>query len=456
MIYHFCTFFDHRYLTKGLALHQSLRQHCPQFQLWILCFDKPCYEVLAKLGLPDIRLITQEEFERGDEGLLKAKQIRSLAEYYFTSKPSLPWFILNRHPEVDLITYLDADLFFFSSPAPIYQAMQNHSVALVGHRFSPELLNMQIYGLYNAGWVAFRRDSQGLASLQWWRERCLEWCYDRVENDRFADQKYLEYLPKLFPGVIALPHKGVNLARWNIKNYTIRQVGNQFWVDEQLLIFYHFHGVAEVEEGNYAANLEEHQFTGAVRSMFIQYFQILNALKRQLAPLLPSISTGQSVRGQDIPATTWSSPASPPILSKSQENLWPNWGPQPSPPPPQTTNISLLLVQPAIMQLYQANRMEEAIAMLEAPLKKQPDYASIHNDLGVLLFGNDQRRSEAVFHFEQAVLLNPNEIGFLKNLASVYEVLGRIGEAIQLFETILKRWPNDEEALKKLSGYSVR
>jgi tetratricopeptide (TPR) repeat protein len=452
MIYHFCTFFDHRYLTKGLALYQSLQQQCPQFQLWILCFDKPCYEVLTKLVLPEVRLITQEEFERGDEGLLTAKQTRNLAEYYFTCKPSLPWFILNRHPEVDLITYLDADLFFFSSPAPIYQAMLNHSIAIVGHRFSPELLPMQVFGAYNAGWVAFRRDPQGLAGLHWWRERCLEWCYDRVENGRFADQKYLEYLPTLFPGVMVLPQKGVNLARWNLKNYTIRQVENQFWVDEQLLIFYHFHGVAETAEETYAANLEAELFTGAVRALFIRYFQQLAAIKQRLIPLFPDVSIGQSARGQAIPAIQ-SEPVSPPTFSNIVGDRWQgNMAHQPPSQPPQAINVSLLLVQPAIMQLYQAYRVEEAIQMLEEPLKKQPDYASIHNDLGVLLFGNVQRRSEAVFHFEQAVLLNPNEIGFLKNLAHVYEVLGRWEDATRIFGKILERWPKDAETLRNFES----
>jgi hypothetical protein len=302
MTYDFCTFFDHRYLAKGLALYHSLRQHCPQFQLWILCFDQPCYEVLSQIALPEVRLIRQEEFERSDTDLLKAKTSRTLAEYYFTCKPSLPWFVFNHHPEVDLITYLDADLFFFASPASIYQDMANSSIAVVGHCFSPELLSMQVYGRYNAGWVAFRRDAEGLAGLRWWRERCLEWCYDRIELGRFADQKYLDLLPILFQKAIVISQKGVNLARWNLRNYTLREVENQFWVDEQPLIFYHFHGVAEVEAGIYAPNLENELFTGAVYALFVQYFQVLNSLKQQLAPWFPQVSIGQTVRGQAIPA----------------------------------------------------------------------------------------------------------------------------------------------------------
>jgi len=87
---YFCTYFDRNYLPRGLALYRSLQCHCPAFQLWVLCMDAACYETLSALALPDVHLIAREDFEAGDEGLLAAKQTRSLIEYYFTCTPSLP------------------------------------------------------------------------------------------------------------------------------------------------------------------------------------------------------------------------------------------------------------------------------------------------------------------------------------------------------------------------------
>ncbi len=97
------------------------------------------------------------------------------------------------------------------------------------------------------GWVSFRRDAEALVCLRWWRERCLEWCYDRCEDGRFADQKYLDDWPSRFQGVAVLQHKGANLAPWNLANYTIREAGNRVWVDEQPLIFFHFHRLKQIE-----------------------------------------------------------------------------------------------------------------------------------------------------------------------------------------------------------------
>jgi len=244
---YFCTYFDRNYLPRGLALYRSLQRHCPAFQLWVLCMDRVCYDVLAKLGLAGVHPIALDEYEKGDEDLLRAKQNRTPIEYYFTCSPSLPLFVLDRHPQVDLITYLDADLYFFADPSPIYEEIGRHSIAIIGHRFPPHLQDWERYGIYNVGWVSLRRDAEALVCLRWWRERCLEWCYDRCEDGRFADQKYLDDWPSRFQGVAVLQHKGANLAPWNLANYTIPEAGNRVWVDEQPLIFFHFHRLKQIE-----------------------------------------------------------------------------------------------------------------------------------------------------------------------------------------------------------------
>ncbi len=110
---YFCTYFDHRYLSRGIALYRSLKEHCPDFKLWVLCLSCECYEILNQLNLDSVCLIPLADIEEGDKELLKAKGNRSLIEYYFTLTPSLPLYILNHFSEVDLITYLDSDLFSF-------------------------------------------------------------------------------------------------------------------------------------------------------------------------------------------------------------------------------------------------------------------------------------------------------------------------------------------------------
>ncbi len=108
---YFCTYFDRHYLARALVLYDSLKRNCGDFKLWMLCLDEESYAALAKLKLPEVSLLTLSELERDDPPLRQAKTNRSLLEYYFTCTPCLPLFILRREPAVDLITYLDSDLF---------------------------------------------------------------------------------------------------------------------------------------------------------------------------------------------------------------------------------------------------------------------------------------------------------------------------------------------------------
>src|SRR5262249_39830918 len=154
-MYYFCTYFDVRYLSRGLALYHSLKWYCPSFRIWILCMDSATHHAVDELNLPEIQPIALGEFERGDESLLYAKQNRSLLEYYFTCTPSLLLFILRNYPQVDLITYLDADLFFYSDPSPLFVEMGVQSVAIIGHRFPQSLQHLHTLGIYNVGWLSF-------------------------------------------------------------------------------------------------------------------------------------------------------------------------------------------------------------------------------------------------------------------------------------------------------------
>jgi hypothetical protein len=240
----YCTYFDHNYLSRGLALYHSLRQHAEGSRLWVLCLSEACHRTLVALDLPDLIPIPLQDFEIADPDVAATRSTRSTIEYYFTCSPAWLLFVLDNDSDAEWVTYLDSDLFFFASPDPIYSEMEDAAFGIIPHRFAKRMVGYRRFGIYNVGWVSVRRRDDGIASLRWWRERCIEWCYDRVEGDRFADQRYLDRLPEQFNGVHVIEHLGANLAPWNLANYHLE------WRDELLLIegrypllFFHFYGV---------------------------------------------------------------------------------------------------------------------------------------------------------------------------------------------------------------------
>lgn len=283
-MYNFCTYFDSNYLIKGLALYRSLTRHAAPFRLWVLCFDDLTYETLQQLAFPEVVPISLGDFEEADEDLLQVKRDRSRIEYYFTCTPSLPLYVLINHPDVDLVTYLDADLFFFSDPTPIYEELGDGSILIIGHRFPETLKHLERYGIHNVGFLSFRNDSNGLRCLTWWRERCIDWCYDRVEDGRFADQKYLDDWPSRLPGVVVLEHKGAGLAPWNVGGYTVREGRDSVLVDSDPLIFYHFHQLETITPFLFNPNLDSYGTqldTTLRRRIYGPYLRELQSLMRQ-------------------------------------------------------------------------------------------------------------------------------------------------------------------------------
>lgn len=254
-MYHFCTYFDANYLSRALALHASLMEHGAEFRLYALCMDEDSFIQLRGLQMPRITIIQLGEVERFDPELAATKTSRSRIEYFYTAGPAFVRYLMARYPEIDLLTYLDADLYFFAHPSPIFAEIAEASVAIIEHRFPPRLKKMVKFGRYNVGWVSFRRDDEGLKSLAWWRERCIEWCYDRLEGGRFADQKYLDDFPARFARVHQIEHPGANLAPWNLAAHIISVRGDRVFVDNHPLIFFHFHGLRRLAPWLYDSNV---------------------------------------------------------------------------------------------------------------------------------------------------------------------------------------------------------
>jgi hypothetical protein len=239
-IYKFCTIFDSNYYTKGLALYYSLEKVC-KFQLYIFTPDEKCYNLLVGKNLPNAKLIRLSEIE--DDELKKIKTIRDIAEYFWTIKASCINYLFEKY-NFDLVTYVDADIYFYYSPAVIFDEMGENSVLITPHNFSPQYKNEIKNGIYNAGFITFRNDTNGLSALNWWNIKCREWCYKKKENGKFGDQMYLNELSKS-PGVHSLSHKGA-LANWNVQQFQFRYSEEKITVstitgEKFDVIFFHFH-----------------------------------------------------------------------------------------------------------------------------------------------------------------------------------------------------------------------
>jgi hypothetical protein len=245
--YNFCTLFDTYYLTRGLALYYSLEKVEPDFHLFIFAFNNQSYDILKALSLPKATIISLQEFE--DTELLRVKPTRTIAEYCWTSTPSTILYVIEKYG-VESCTYLDADLYFYQSPKILLNEMNGKAILLTEHRYPKQYNRTTLSGKYCVQFMTFYNNTQGLKALKWWRERCLEWCYDRYEDGKFGDQKYLDDWTERFEGVHVLQHLGGGMAAWNVESYRFIKRDHNIiqFVDKESgntfeCVFYHFHHV---------------------------------------------------------------------------------------------------------------------------------------------------------------------------------------------------------------------
>ena len=251
----FCTHFDKNYIPYGLCLLDSLNKWASNFTLHIICMDIHTHEYLKNSNKPNIKLYLIEDLEKEINGLKAAKENRNKVEYFFTCSPAVCKYVLLKNPKISSITYLDSDLYFFSSPSILFDEIGDHSIAIIEHRFHWITKRQIKYGKFNVGWVTFKNDIEGNKCLDDWLRDCLDWCYQKVEEERFGDQKYLDKWPSMYKNLKIVQNIGANVAIWNVKNYRWSLKNNRVYVNNTPLVFYHFANIYQIDNYQFNTNL---------------------------------------------------------------------------------------------------------------------------------------------------------------------------------------------------------
>lgn len=245
----FCIMTSSNYLTKALVMYDSLIKECNgEFKFFYFTFDKETYKYLVELNYKNIIPIPLHDLEQFYPELKNTQSTRNNAEYFFTCTPHIVDYALKKF-DINHIIYLDADLYFYQSPTLILNELIDNSVLITEHRYFPPNKGVNKSGKYCVQFIPFMKDEIGIKVITWWKEKCIEWCYTRAENGKWADQGYLNDWPELFEKIIVMKNRGGGVAPWNIDAYTLykdkyklRAFNEEIKTDIDI-IFYHFQGL---------------------------------------------------------------------------------------------------------------------------------------------------------------------------------------------------------------------
>lgn len=292
----FCTIFNAVYLVRGLALIESLERHCPDHRIYVFAMDEQSAGVLESLGRPKVSVVRPRDFETAE--LLRVKPSRGIAEYFWTCTPHIMQHCIEVLHEPEC-TYVDADVWLMSDPAPLFDEMGSTSVLLTEHRYTPRHDQAALSGRFCVQFMRFVADEQGRAALQWWCDRCIEWCFARREDGKFGDQKYLDDWETRFPGVHVLRHVGGGIAPWNVGRTEFRRVGAEVQVRDtkdsggaawRPLVFFHFHGLMSFSESRLCFAFGYRLPLAAKRWIYVPYARVIEGLFRQVGPRLSGLA----------------------------------------------------------------------------------------------------------------------------------------------------------------------
>ena len=236
------------YLPKARLCLGSLRRFHPEFRLVYALADRlpeglrldedSVDEVIAVEDLPEIGTpgwIFQHSIVELSTGIKGAVLQRLLAR-----------------PDCEGVLYFDPDMVLFSRLDDLVERMLASDIVLTPHQAKPEVSLKRIvdneigslkWGIFNLGFLGVRNSGEGRAFADWWAHRLAHFCFDRLEQGLFTDQKWINHVPVFFDGVSILREPRFNVATWNVTTRAVTGTApDAVLVDGKPLGFYHFTG----------------------------------------------------------------------------------------------------------------------------------------------------------------------------------------------------------------------
>ena len=247
MTTHFCTLFDSRYASRGLAMLESLETNFPADKtITILAMDDTVPAIIAQMGRPNWTVVSVDQLE--DAELSAVKLTRPHREFCWTCAPALMARMVDIHADRDVVVYIDADLYFYDSPQVLLDELADGGNILIHeHRYSPDRAAWESgSGRFNVGFVAFVVGDVARSCVHRWRRQVLDKCVLDPENGYCGDQGYLNEWPGLYKGLRILRNIGGGVAPWNLASYQVSGDMLHPRVDQTPVVFFHYHAYRTV------------------------------------------------------------------------------------------------------------------------------------------------------------------------------------------------------------------
>ena len=174
----------------------------------------------------------------------------SVIELNCAMKPFLAQYIFEQE-QPDILLYLDSDIWVRHPFISVEDQLQLYDILLTPHFTTalPDNTGLPLErdvlrsGIYNAGFMAFKKSDTVTAFLQWWAMHMQTECYYNFGEGMGVDQVWLNLVPLLYDKAGIFLHKGANVAYWNLHERVLSIRNEKVMVnDSKPLLFLHISG----------------------------------------------------------------------------------------------------------------------------------------------------------------------------------------------------------------------
>ncbi len=226
-------------------MYESAIKYNPSSIFYILALDCKIIQFVSEKKLVNLKIVKLQEVEKKYQCLKIAKKNRSKIEYYFTLSSFFIKYVRSTFNIVDCY-YIDSDIIFVRNFKKEDQSYKNKSIVIIKQNWKEK------FGKFNVGLIFFNfKFKETLQILNRWSKNCFEWCYDRCEEGKYADQKYLDKWPDQGKYLLILEPINSVMAPWDLKKNYIPLLAKQ----KKKFFAYHYHDLELINNNFFSTGI---------------------------------------------------------------------------------------------------------------------------------------------------------------------------------------------------------
>ncbi len=264
------------HLPYARVLMESIRRWAPEARRFAILADR--VEGAFDPAWEDFEIVLSDTLRIQDAAWFYFKY--SAMELNMALKPHAVQFLFEQFG-FEAVLYFDADIRVYGTLDPLLEKLKDHTLMLTPHLTRPlgdgrrpSDLDILRAGIYNGGFLAVRNCGESSRFLAWWKARLQDHCLVDLRNGLFVDQRWLDFVPSLFPDAGILGEPGYNVAYWNLGERRIERTGDGWLANGRPLYFFHFSGFDPERPEGISRHQNRHTLStlGEVeRAVFLDY-----------------------------------------------------------------------------------------------------------------------------------------------------------------------------------------